>query len=69
MRKQRFMDQSIFICQSCNSKIPLMRSHGQPRERGHIKDMWCPFCKCDRKFKEIRRTDYFVTMNGEVIYM
>ena len=69
MKKQRFMDQSTFICPVCNNRIPLMRPHGKPRERGHIKDMWCPFCKDDRKFKEIRRTDYFVTMSGEVIYM
>lgn len=69
MRKQRFMDLSMFICSECGKTIPLMRNHGQHRERGHVKDIWCPYCKTDRKFMEVRRTDCVTTASGEVIYM
>ena len=69
MRKQRFMDKSELICMTCGNRFPIMRNHGKPRERGHIKDIWCPFCKQDRKFQEVRRTDCVVTASGAVIYM
>ena len=68
MKKQRFMDLSTFVCPCCNKTFPIMRSHGKQRERGHIKDIWCPFCKEERKFMEIRRKDYYTTEYG-VIYM
>lgn len=68
MRKQRFMDKSLFVCNTCGNTIPLMRRHGSQRERGHIKDLWCPYCKADRKFAEIRRGD-FAVVNGNNIYM
>ena len=63
------MDQSTLICPVCGNTFPIMRNHGQHRERGHIKDVWCPFCKVDRKFQEVRRTDCVVTASGAVIYM
>lgn len=69
MRKQRYMDQSIFICPVCNNQFPIMRNHGHHRERGHIKDIWCPFCKEDRKFQEVRRRDFVMTATGSIIYM
>ncbi len=69
MRKQRFMDLSMLICPECGGTFPIMRNHGSHRERGHIKDIWCPYCKADRKFEEISKRDHFVKENGEVIYM
>ena len=68
MRKQRFMDQSTFICTTCRNKFPLMRNHGEKRSRGHIKDMWCPFCGTDRKFMEIPTGNYYVDENGKILY-
>lgn len=68
MKKQRFMDLSMFICPSCGKPFPIMRNHGQHRERNHIKDIWCPYCKSDQKFKEVKRGE-MVMMNGEVVYM
>ena len=68
MRKQRYMDLSMFICPECGNTFPIMRNHGHHRERGHIKDIWCPYCKEDRKFREVRKTDYVVA-NGNMIYM
>lgn len=67
MRKQRFMDMSTLICPECGNTFPIMRNHGQHRERGHVKDVWCPFCKAERKFREIRKGDCFITNSG-VIY-
>ena len=69
MRKQRFMDLSLFICPSCGKTIPLMRNHGQHRKKNHIKDLYCPFCKEDQKFKEVKRGEYYRMLDGELIYM
>lgn len=52
MRKHRFMDLSVLTCSRCGGKFPIMRCHGQKREVGHIKDMWCPYCKANSKFIE-----------------
>lgn len=52
MKKQRFMDQSMLVCSSCGGRFPIMRNHGERRKKGHIKDIWCPYCKTDRKFIE-----------------
>lgn len=68
MKTQRYMDLSTFVCQECGNRFPLMRNHGKQRERGHIKDLWCPFCRTDRKFIEVRTGDYYVCDNGKVIY-
>ena len=58
MRKQRFMDTSIMICPVCKKKFPIMRNHGQRRAKGHIKDIWCPFCGTERKFVEVPQDCY-----------
>ena len=68
MKKHRFMDQSTFICPECKNTFPIMRPHGHNREKGHIKDIWCPYCKKVQKFLEIRKKDYYVKVNGTVIY-
>lgn len=63
MRKQRFMDLSMFICPCCKKSFPIMRNHGHHREKGHIKDIWCPYCKKEQKFTEIRKNDYYKEAN------
>ena len=68
MKKKHFVI-STFICQTCGMKIPLPRVHGQQRENGHVKDVYCPSCKCDRKFTEIRYKESFTNLDGQVIYM
>ena len=69
MRKQRSMDQSLFICPACQNRFPLMRQHCHQRKRGHIKTLWCPFGKADQGFLEIRRGDVFVDQDDNIIYM
>ena len=69
MRKIRYMDTSVFICPACGNKIPLMRKRNRQREKGHIKDLWCPFCRTDRKFLEIRRGDWYTEADGNIVYV
>jgi len=62
------MDLSTFICPECGNTFPLMRNRSRQRERGHVKDIYCPYCHKIQKFTEIRRRDYYVA-DGNVIYM
>ena len=48
---------SDFYCKKCGTNMPLPRVKRQ-REKGHIKDLYCPVCKCIRKFVEIRGFDF-----------
>ena len=68
MRKQRFIDISTCICKVCGFKMPIPRNHGNPREKGHIKDLWCPRCKIQTKFVEVPKGDYAIDFNGNIIY-
>ena len=59
---------SYFICPNCNNKFPLPRINGKTRERGHIKDLWCPYCKEVVKTLEVRDRDVYKNMCGEILY-
>ena len=48
---------SNFYCTECNYSIPLPRSRKQ-REKGHIKDVWCPKCKKVTGHLEVRSCDF-----------
>jgi len=37
-----------YICPECGMKFPIPRK--KRREKGHIKDLWCPGCKKIQKF-------------------
>ena len=56
MRKRGNMYTSYMTCSECGKQFPIMRCRGNMREKGHLKDMWCPFCKQDVKF--IERVDW-----------
>ena len=68
MKKKRFTDISTCICQECGSKMTVPREHGNLRKKGHIKDMWCPHCKKETKFLEIRDGDWYYNDDGTIIY-
>ena len=57
MRK-RYATVSRFHCTECNATTPLPRY--SPRERGHIKDIWCFSCKKVTKHIEERHNDFFI---------
>ena len=59
MRKVRGCVISNFVCQECGTVVPLPRNHGRQRENGHVKDIWCPKCKCVSKFKEVKYNQFF----------
>lgn len=58
---------SYFVCPECGNKFPIPRPKSMRREKNHIKDLWCPFCRKVVKSKEIKPTDRFVTMSGEIL--
>lgn len=63
MRKRQY-EITEFICPQCGNKFPLPRPSGRKREKGHIKDLWCPFCQEKVKFKEVKSNEVHTTLNG-----
>ena len=58
---------STFVCPDCGTEMPIPRWHGRRREKGHIKDLYCPKCKKTQKFKEFNNKECYKTLDGEVI--
>lgn len=49
------MTESQFYCTKCGRKgIPIPRKKGQQRERGHLKKLYCLFCKEETNHAEVR---------------
>ena len=67
MKKHRYMKMSQFICEECGTEIMLPRMHCAQRKKGHIKDLYCPGCKRNAKFREIKYNEFYKTMAGEII--
>ena len=66
MRANRF-EISQFVCQECGKQFPIPRAKARRRGKGHIKDLWCPFCQKQVKTIEYRPRDFYTTMSGEHI--
>lgn len=58
---------STFVCPECSTEMPIPRWHGHRREKGHIKDLYCPVCKTERKFKEYTYKQFYRTLDGDEI--
>jgi len=58
---------NYFVCPECGHEIPLPRRKSKVRERGHIKDLYCPWCGKVQKTKEIRLNRSVVNLAGEVV--
>lgn len=67
MKKHRYMKMSQFICIDCGAELSLPRLHCGQRKSGHVKDIYCPICKKDSKFKEVKYNEFYKTMAGDVI--
>jgi len=65
MKRKSFVI-SYFICQKCNNTFPLPRFKNSQRENGHIKDIWCPWCKDESKFLEIKDKQAYKTVFGDI---
>ena len=46
------------ICPQCGHMFPIPRKAGRPREKGHKKRIWCPWCKKIQNMTEIRENDF-----------
>ena len=58
---------SNFKCPECGNYIPLPRNKAKPREKGHIKDLFCPWCKKIQKTIEYKSNQGIKTLSGETI--
>ena len=58
---------SNFVCGECGMVMPLPRKHCYQREKGHIKDIYCPVCKDVKKFQEIGYKEFYRNMEGEIV--
>lgn len=67
MKKHRYMNMSQFICKECGMELRLPRQHCGQRKSGHLKDLYCPQCKRDTKFREIKYNEFYKTMSGEIL--
>jgi len=54
------------VCIICKSNFPIPRIKHQ-RERGHIKDLYCPKCGKITQHWEVRDVDYVVQNNILII--
>lgn len=67
MSRKRWSITSNFICPKCGLEFPIPRNHGQQREKGHIKDLYCPTCNKVQKFREYTYNQAYKTLDGEII--
>ena len=58
---------SYFTCDTCGTTLSVPRMKGNYREKGHMKDIWCPKCKKVVTLKENRYCDYVRNALGEII--
>lgn len=65
--KRKVRVTSIFVCPECKLEFPLPRIHGEQRERGHIKDLYCPVCNKIQKFTEYAYKQPYKTLDGDII--
>lgn len=67
MSRKRWSVTSIFVCPECGLELPIPRNHGKQREKGHIKDLYCPICNKIQKFTEYTYKQCYKTLDGQVI--
>lgn len=61
---------SNFMCPECGKIIPLPRPNTKARENGHIKDIYCPYCRKIQKFREYKSKQPIRTLAGDdIAYM
>ena len=67
MSKKKRSTISNFICPECGLEFPIPRKIGQQREKGHIKDLYCPICNKIQKFTEYTYKQSYKTLEGKII--
>lgn len=66
-RNNHHVSISKLICPCCKNIFPIPRIKGKHREKGHIKTVWCPYCKENRNMEEKREKDFYKNSLGELI--
>ena len=66
-RDKRCFTISYFHCPDCDKVLTVPRMKYGAREKGHMKDLYCPFCKETKTLKENRYCDYYKNALGEVL--
>lgn len=61
-RRNNIYKASNFVGE-CGIIVPLPRIHRQ-REKGHIKDIWCPKCGKVHGFREYKNNEFYMTIDG-----
>lgn len=51
---------SDMYCVECGGRMTVPRPRRKTREKAHLKDMYCPYCKEDTKFREVREKDFIL---------
>ena len=55
---------SQFFCTECGREgIPLPRPESKKRESGHLKTLYCSFCKKETNFVEVREHSSYTSSN------
>lgn len=71
MKKRKGLKITTYIshceCPKCGNYFPIPRMPHHAREKGHQKDIWCPFCKETVQMTEIRYGDVLYNGCGERI--
>lgn len=65
--RRKALTQSICICPECGNEFPIQRLKSKPRNKGHLKKLWCPVCKKEQNMTEIRYNDFYKTMSGTIL--
>lgn len=59
---------STLVCECCGVEMYVPRKMTLTREKGHLKDIWCPVCRETKHFREYRAgRDYYKNLAGDVI--
>ena len=62
MKRKNLYKISNFVGIDCGTVIPLPRVSRQ-REKGHIKDIWCPMCQRMHHFTEYKQNEFIMTLD------
>jgi len=52
MRRPTNVFKTWLRCSRCNRRVVIQRSARKRKKKGHVKTMWCPWCKGVRQFIE-----------------
>lgn len=58
---------SQLICPKCNHVIPIPRKMSYARKKGHIKDVYCPWCNKVQHTIEYQTNEPIKNLDGEIL--